>query len=91
MRLLWDTGATYSSLPASVVAAHQLPVAPPAGTKPPFYSTKQLIVGEADFGPLEFVVLPLRLPSDFDGLLGYNVFAKRVVCLNYERSELRVR
>lgn len=90
MRLAWDTGATYSSLPAGVVTAFQLPVVPAVGQKPPFYNTKRLIIGGSDFGPLEFVVLPLELPSDFDGMLGYNVFAKHVVCLNYGRSELRV-
>jgi predicted aspartyl protease len=90
MRLAWDTGATYSSLPAGSVTAYQLPVAPAAGKKPPFYNTKHLIVGGSDFGPLEFVVLPLELPSDFEGMLGYNAFAGRVVCLNYGRSELRV-
>lgn len=90
LRLGWDTGATYSSLPAGVVTAYQLPVAPAVGQKPPFYNTKRLIIGGSDFGPLEFVVLPLELPSDFDGMLGYNVFAKHVVCLNYGRSELRV-
>jgi predicted aspartyl protease len=91
MRLAWDTGATYSSLPAGVVTAYQLPVTPAVGQKPPFYNTKRLIIGGADFGPLEFVVLPLELPSDFEGMLGYNVFAQHVVCLNYGRSELRVR
>jgi hypothetical protein len=90
MRLAWDTGATYSSLPAGVVTAYQLPVAAAVGQKPPFYNTKRLIIGGADFGPLEFVVLPLELPSDFEGMLGYNVFARHVVCLNYGRSELRV-
>lgn len=91
VRLGWDTGAQYSSLPAGVVTAHQLPVTPAVGQKPPFYKTKRLIIGGSDFGPLEFVVLPLELPSDFDGMLGYNVFANHVVCMNYGRSELRVR
>jgi hypothetical protein len=47
------------------------------------------MIGGSDFGPLEFVVLPLKLPSE--GVLDYNVFATHVVCLNYARSELRVR
>jgi hypothetical protein len=91
LRLGWDTGAQYSSLPASVVAANQLPVEPAVGQKPPFHNTKRLIIGGSDFGPLEFVVLPLELPADFEGMLGYNVFANHVVCMNYGRSELRVR
>lgn len=60
MRLAWDTGAQYSTLPAGVATAYQLPVTPPVGQKPPFYNTKRLILGGADFGPLEFVVLPAR-------------------------------
>jgi hypothetical protein len=91
VRLGWDTGAQHSVLPARVVAAHQLPVTPAVGQKPPFYNTKRLIIGGSDFGPLEFVVLPLELPRDFEGMLGYNVFANHVVCMNYGRSELRVR
>lgn len=91
VRLGWDTGATYSALRAGVVTAHQLPITPPAGQKPPLYSTKRLIIVGSDFGPLEFVVLPIELPGDLEGMLGYNVFAKHVVCLNYGRSELRVR
>jgi hypothetical protein len=91
LRLGWDTGAQYSALPASVVTAYQLPVTPAVGQKPPFYNTKRLITGGSDRGPLEFVVLPLELPSDFEGMLGYNVFANHVVCMNYGRSELRVR
>jgi hypothetical protein len=36
-------------------------------------------------------VLPLELPSGFDGTLGYNAFATHVVCLNYSRNEVRIR
>jgi gag-polyprotein putative aspartyl protease/Aspartyl protease len=89
LRLAWDTGAQYSALPADVVTEYELPVDPAVGEKPPFYNTKRLIIGRSDFGPLDFVVLPLKLPSD--GVLGYNAFAKHVVCLNYGRSELRIR
>lgn len=91
MRLGWDTGAQYSALPAGVATAYQLPVMPAVGEKPPFYNTSRLIIGGSDFGPLEFVVLPLELPSDFEGMLGYNLFAEHVVCLNYARHELRIR
>ncbi len=91
VRLGWDTGAQYSALPAGVVTAYRLPVTPAVGQKPSFYNTKRLIIGGSDFGPLEFAVLPLELPNDFEGMLGYNVFASRVVCMDYGRSELRVR
>jgi gag-polyprotein putative aspartyl protease len=91
LRLGWDTGAQYSSLPVGVITAYQLPVTPAVGEKPPFYNTKRFVIGGSDFGPLEFVVLPLELPSDFEGMLGYNVFANHVVCVSYGRGELRIR
>jgi len=91
LRLGWDTGATYSTLPAQVATDHRLTLTPPAGKKPPFYNTKRLLIGETNLGPFDFVVLPLGLPSDVEGMLGYNVFAKHVVCLNYARGEVRVR
>ena len=91
LRLAWDTGARHSALPADVVTAHRLPVTPAVGEKPPFYNTKRMIIGPADFGPFDFAVLLLKLPSDFEGMLGYNFFAKHVVCLNYGRRELLVR
>jgi hypothetical protein len=91
LRLGWDTGAQYSALPASVVAAHKLSVEPAVGQRPPFYNTKRLSIGGSDFGPLEFVVLPLGLPSELEGTLGYNVFMKHVVCLNYGRNEVWIR
>lgn len=90
LRLAWDTGAQYSALPADVVEAHQLAVEPAVGEKPPFYNTKRLTIGASDFGPLGFVVLPLKLPGDFDGVLGFNLFARHVVCLHYGRSEVRI-
>jgi hypothetical protein len=91
VRLGWDTGASYSALRTGVATVHQLPVTPAVGQKPPFYDTKSLIIGGSDFGPLEFAVLPLGIPSDLDGVLGYNVFAKHIVCLHYGRKEVLVR
>lgn len=44
-----------------------------------------------EFGPLEFVVFPLELPKDFQGVLGGNFFPEHVVCLDYEKREVRVR
>ena len=90
LRLGWDTGAQYSALRASAVEALRLPVTPANGEKPAFYDAKRVAVGGADLGPLDFVVLPLGLPDEMDGVLGYNLFAGHVVCLDYLRGELRV-
>ncbi len=91
LRLGWDTGATYSTLPAQVATDHRLTLTPPAGKKPPFYNTKRLLIGETDLGPFDFVVLPWVCRATWNGMLGYNVFAKHVVCLHYARGEVRVR
>jgi hypothetical protein len=40
---------------------------------------------------MEFVILPLKLPGDFEGMLGRNFFENHVVCLDYKRREIRVR
>jgi hypothetical protein len=43
-----------------------------------------------EFGPVEFVVLPLKLTADFDGMLSRNFFEQHVVCLDYVRREVRL-
>lgn len=43
---------------------------------------KQLRLGKADFGPWEFQVWDMNLPG-FDGFLGYDFFAKHVVCVDF--------
>jgi hypothetical protein len=90
VRLLWDTGASYSTLPTISAAEHRLKTDPDAnGTR--FYNATRLEMGGRDFGPLQFVVLPVSIPTEFEGLLGYNVFAKHVVCINYGLREVRIR
>jgi hypothetical protein len=88
LRLGWDTGATYSALAESLVASRRLATIVRGETS--FYRPAKLGAAGQEFGPLEFVVLPLQLP-DFDGMLGANFFADRVVCLDWEKREVRVR
>jgi predicted aspartyl protease len=88
LRLAWDTGAMYSILPVSM--AENLRPATIARGDTRFYPSKMLAAAGQDFGPLEFVLLPLQTPRDFQGLLGANFFAKHVVCFDYARRELRV-
>jgi predicted aspartyl protease len=89
LRLLLDTGATYSMLPNTLIASRRLATTRQGDT--PFYGPVELTVGKRVFAPLEFVVLPLQLPRDFDGMLGANFFKNHVVCLNFQRREVRVR
>jgi hypothetical protein len=89
LKLLWDTGATYSMLPNTFASSRNLATARRGET--PFYGPVELSAGSRIFAPLEFVVLPLELPRDFDGMLGKNFFMEHVVCLDFQRREVRVR
>lgn len=89
IRLLWDTGASYSSLPQSLVENSHLETIVRGQTT--FHRPARLAAAGHEFGPLEFVVLPLQLPDDFQGMLGANFFSTHVVCLDYERREVLVR
>jgi len=91
IRLLWDTGATYSSLPETIAEKLRLPTIVRGPGSPKFYQSKMLSAAGQAFGPVEFVVLPLKLSGDFEGMLGRNFFEHHVVCLDYERREIRVR
>jgi len=87
--LLWDTGAASSVLTEAVAENLRLTTMLRGQTK--FYQSKTLTAVGRDFGPIEFVVLPLKLPEDFQGLLGENFFEHHVVCLDYQLREIRVR
>jgi hypothetical protein len=89
LRLLWDTGASYSMLPEALAANRRLETFLRGQT--PFFNSTTLSVAGREFGPLEFVVPPLQLPSDFEGMLGANFFSSHVVCLDYEKREVRIR
>jgi hypothetical protein len=88
IRLLFDTGATYSMLPETLAARLRLPTITRGAGSPPFYESAVLSAGGHDFGPLEFVILPLVPPGDFQGMLGWNFFMHHVVCLDYRRREV---
>jgi len=90
VRLLWNTGNSYSALPETIVDKLQLATVTRGQNSPRFYQSKTLSAAGQDLGPLEFVVLPLELPKDFEGILGGNFFQHHVVCLDYKRREIRV-
>jgi hypothetical protein len=91
VRLLWGTGNNYSMLPEMVAEKLQLATVTRGPNSPKFYQSKTLSAAGQDLGPLEFVVLPLKLPKDFEGVLGGNFFEHHVVCLDYKQREIRVR
>ena len=89
LRLLWDTGASYSALPETLAEKLQLATIVRGNTK--FWQAKVFSAAGHDFGPVEFVLQPLQLPGDFEGMLGRNFFEHHVVCLDYKLREIRVR
>jgi len=91
VRLLWGTGNAYSMLPETIAEKLRLATVTRGPNSPKFYQSKTLSAAGQDLGPLEFVVLPLKLPRDFEGVLGGNFFEHHVVCLDYKRREIRVR
>jgi hypothetical protein len=89
LKLLWDTGASFSMLPNTLIADRRLTTTLRGDT--PFFGPVDLSGGGRAFAPLEFVVLPLNLPRDFDGMIGANFFTNHIVCFDYQRREVRVR
>ena len=85
LRMLWDTGASYSFVKASVAAERHLPIQ--GGT----YLTRHFALGARDFGPLELVSLDLKEPANVDGYIGYNFFESHVVCVDALGPQTTVR
>jgi len=88
LRLAWDTGASYSMLSETMVADRRLETTNRGHTF--FHKPAELTAGGQEFGPLEFVILPLKLPRDVEGILGANFFSSHVVCLDWAKREVRV-
>jgi hypothetical protein len=50
--------------------------------------TKELLIGGTNFGPVQSQIWDLSLPPGFDGFMGYDFFARHVVCLDFPRSRV---
>lgn len=79
LRLVWDSGATYSMIAAESARARSMPILDD------LYQTVTLKSGGSEFGPLDFVVLDLHVPG-VDALLGYNFFQRHIICFDGPRS-----
>lgn len=89
--LMWSTGANYSILSTASAKKLALATVEHGPGSPQFFASKSLKAANRDFGPIEFVVLPLELPNGVDGMIGENFFRAHVVCFDYARSEIGVR
>ena len=89
LRLLWDTGATGSMLPTTTAEKLRLATVNRGNTT--FWQAKVFSAAGHNFGPVDFIVQPAKLPRDFEGLLGRSFFEHHIVCLDYKRRAVWVR
>jgi hypothetical protein len=54
-------------------------------------TSQRLLAGDAAFGPWTFEVVELSLPPGFEGFIGYDFYAKHVVCMDFPGKRLLVR
>jgi aspartyl protease len=78
-RAILDSGATYSMISSATAAAAKLPL------QDGLYHTARLNLGTREVGPLDFVSIELNV-AGADALLGYNFFARHVLCFDGPRS-----
>jgi hypothetical protein len=89
--LSWSTSASTSMLAESTVQRLKLETETHGPNSPGFFRSPTLSAAGRNVGPLDFVVLPMQLSADFDGMIGRNFFEAHTVCLDYQRQEVRVR
>jgi len=53
--------------------------------------SKQFSLGGVDFGPWRFDVWDMSLPAGFDGFIGYNFFARHIVCIDFPGRRIVIR
>jgi hypothetical protein len=82
----WDTGAQ-----ASVLSKRFLEQVHAKLAKDDSITTSRLNLGGTDFGPWRFETMDISLPPFFQGFLGYDFFARHVVCFDFPRKQLLVR
>jgi hypothetical protein len=82
--LWWDTGSPVSAVTEAFAQAAR------EQTSEDGLRTEQLKFGGTDFGPWQFQVWDMSLPG-FDGFIGYDFFAKHVVCVDFPGQRLLIR
>lgn len=77
--LWWDTGAPLSALRKTLTRD--------ARFQADTVTMNRLTLGSTDFGPWQFESWDMSLPG-FDGFLGYDFFAKHVVCVDFPGNRI---
>jgi hypothetical protein len=84
-RFVWDTGAPKMIFRRSlVVASGKLPDGD-------FFQSKMFELGREDFGPMQLYLFDFGEPAEVDGYIGYDFFARNVVCIDMSGRRFFVR
>lgn len=83
--LWWDTGAQASTVSRRFVVQGHAKLA-----KDDSFTSRRLSLGGQDFGPWRFATADLSLPPFFDGFVGYDFFARHVVCFDFPNKQLLI-
>jgi hypothetical protein len=83
--LWWDTGAQTSVLSKRFVQPAKAKLA-----KDDSLTTSRFNLGGTNFGPWRFETMDISLPPFFDGFLGYDFFARHVVCFDFPKKQLLI-
>jgi hypothetical protein len=75
-RFVWDTGAPLMIVRKSLVSARG---AAPQG---PAFQSEEFRLGGKDFGPMQLHMFDFGEPAEVDGYIGYDFFARNVVCID---------
>jgi hypothetical protein len=83
--LWWDTGAQISAFSKRFIEQAHAKLA-----KDDSLTTSRLNLGGTDFGPWRFETMDISLPPFFNGFLGYDFFARHVVCFDFPNKRLLI-
>jgi len=83
-KLIWDTCAQFSKLKTNYKDSNN--VIKKEGRY--FLNALSFIIDNNNFGPFEFILMDLRLP--FDGVIGYNFFARNLVYIDFEKKIMKI-
>jgi hypothetical protein len=75
-RFVWDTGAPLMIVRKSLVSEHGVV---PEGD---LFQSNEFKFGRTDFGPVQLHMFDFGEPAEVDGYIGYDFFAKNVVCID---------
>lgn len=85
VKLWWDTGAQASTVSRRFVMQGHAQLA-----KDDSFTSRRLNLGGKDFGPWQFATADISLPPFFDGFIGYDFFARHVVCFDFPNKQLLI-